>query len=223
MEQKRGVTMLKRIALLFAGLTIAHFGVTLFLQTNLGSDPFNVLVQGVSRHIGWSHGNTHILISIGIIVILLFVARSYVKIGTVICMVCGGPIIDFFTWLVGGAVNDALPFPVKLILLVAGCVILAFGMTIVIKSDAGTGPNDLVSVVISDKSGKKFSVVRILTDVSFVAAGFLLGGVFGLGTIICAFLVGIVAGKFMPVSQRIVEYFVAGQKKEREEGPVRAK
>ena len=40
-------------------------------------------------------------------------------------------------------------------MLVLGCIILAYGMTIVIKSDAGTGPNDLVAVVISDKTKKK--------------------------------------------------------------------
>ena len=52
-------------------------------------------------------------------------------------------------------ISDSLPFPFKIILLLAGCVILAFGMTVVIKSDAGTGPNDLVSVVISDITGKR--------------------------------------------------------------------
>lgn len=206
MEWNQPMIVFKRIALLFAGLVIAHFGVTLFLLTNLGSDPFNVLVQGISRQIGWSHGNTHILVNVCIIVILLLTARRYIKIGTVICMLCGGPIIDFFTWIMAETISDSLPFPFKIILLLAGCVILAFGMTVVIKSDAGTGPNDLVSVVISDITGKKFGGIRVLTDITFVAVGFLLGGVFGVGTVICAFLVGIVAGKFMPYSQKLVEY-----------------
>ena len=35
-----------RVLLLLCGLTIAHLGVTLFLQADLGSDPFNVLIQG---------------------------------------------------------------------------------------------------------------------------------------------------------------------------------
>ena len=84
-------------------------------------------------------------------------------------------------------------------------MILAYGMTIVIKSDAGTGPNDLVAIVISDKLHQKFSVVRIVVDVCFVAAGWLLGGTFGLGTIICAALVGPVAGLFLPRNERIIE------------------
>ena len=41
--------MAVRVVLLLLGLWIAHLGVTLFLQTNLGSDPFNVFVQGLFR------------------------------------------------------------------------------------------------------------------------------------------------------------------------------
>lgn len=199
----------KRIVLLVIGLTIAHLGVTLFIQSDLGADPFNVLVQGIYRSVpwpgalSWSHGRTHMLICFLIIGILLWADRSYVRIGTVICMILGGPIIDIFIGLLGGVINNTLPMPLRVLLLIAGCVILAFGMTIVIKSEAGTGPNDLVAIVISDKSGKPFGIIRILTDVSFVAVGFFLGGKLGAGTIICAFLVGPVAQKFMPYSEKI--------------------
>ena len=33
-----------RLVILFIGLTIAHLGVTLFLLSDLGTDPFNVLI-----------------------------------------------------------------------------------------------------------------------------------------------------------------------------------
>ena len=38
-----------RLLLLLMGLVIAHLGVTLFLLTELGADPFNVFVQGIFR------------------------------------------------------------------------------------------------------------------------------------------------------------------------------
>jgi len=47
--------------------------------------------------------------------------------------------------------------------------------------------------------------VRIIVDVCFVAVGWLLGGTFGIGTIICAALVGPVAGVFLPYNERIIE------------------
>lgn len=204
-----------RIVILLVGLTIAHLGVTLFLLSDLGSDPFNVLVQGVYRTLDrllhWSfltHGRTHVGISLLIVLILLVIDRSYIKIGTALCMLFGGPIIDFFTMLLSPALGSLSSFIPRVLMLVAGCVILAYGMTIVIRSDAGTGPNDLVALVISEKRSWKFSVVRIVVDAAFTLLGFLLGGIAGLGTLICMFLVGPVAGFFLPVNERLVERIV---------------
>ena len=194
-----------RILILMIGLSIAHLGVTLFLLSELGSDPFNVLIQGLFRTLSsltergfLTHGRVHIAVSLLIILILLLTDRSYIKIGTVLCMVCGGPIIDFFTLLLTPLFEKIGSLPLRILVLAVGCVILAYGMTIVIKSDAGTGPNDLVAIVISDKLHRKFSVVRIIVDVCFVTVGWLLGGTFGIGTIICA-------GFFLPHNQRIIE------------------
>ncbi len=90
-------------------------------------------------------------------------------------------------------------------MLVLGCIILAYGMTIVIKSEAGTGPNDLVAVVISDKTHGKFSIIRLLVDAVFTLMGFLFGGVVGAGTIVCVALVGPVAGYFLPINEKMIK------------------
>ena len=204
--------LLARVIILMIGLTIAHLGVTLFILADMGTDPFNVLVQGVFRTLsGWlqwpflTHGRTHVAMCLLIVLVLLAVDRSYIRIGTLLCMLFGGPIIDVFTVLLNPlfALGGGIVF--KLIMLVLGCVILAYGMTAVIRSQAGTGPNDLVAVVISDKSKKKFSIVRIVTDVAFVAIGFALGGSFGVGTLICAACVGPVAGIFLPINGRLID------------------
>ena len=201
---------LLRCALLFAGLVVAHLGVTLFLLADLGADPFNVLIQGLrllvikSGLLTPTHGTVHMAVCFLIVLILLLVDRRYVKLGTLVCMFCGGPIIDFFTWLLGGLGISGAGLPVKIPVLILGCAVLAFGMSIVIRSEAGTGPNDLVAVVISEKTKLRFGAVRIATDVAFVLAGYLLGGRFGIGTVICAFLVGPVAEFCMPFSGKLV-------------------
>lgn len=204
-----------RVIILLIGLTIAHLGVTLFLLADLGADPFNVLIQGLFRTIAeitgipWlTHGHTHMAVCFLIIIVLLIVDKSYIKIGTLLCMFCGGPIIDFFTWLFGSVIHSGNPFVIRILVLGIGCVILAYGMTIVIKSDSGTGPNDLVAIVISDKTKKPFGIMRIVVDVCFVAAGFVMGGVVGIGTIICAALVGPVAGIFLPINEKMVNIIV---------------
>ena len=75
--------LLLRVIILMIGLTIAHLGVTLFILADLGSDPFNVLVQGIFRTVGnllsWSfitHGKVHIVICFIIILALLIMIKA---------------------------------------------------------------------------------------------------------------------------------------------------
>lgn len=200
-----------RVVLLLIGLCIAHLGVTIFLQTELGSDPFNVFVQGLFRSVPWpawaamTHGRVHLLVSLLILLVLLMADRSYVGVGTVLCMALGGPIIDVYTLWLAPVIHGGLPLLWRLGLLVAGCLILAFGMTIVIRSQAGTGPNDLVAVALSDKLKKPFGPVRVAVDCAFAGIGLALGGVLGIGTVVCAFLVGPAAQLFFPVSEQICQ------------------
>ena len=209
MRQTHRAELAVRIALLLAGLTIAHLGVTLFLESDLGSDPFNVLVQGLYRSLPWpewmTHGRVHLLVCLLIVLVLLAAARTYVRVGTLLCMALGGPIIDLWTIPLAPLFPDTLALPWRLLALVLGCVILAFGMTVVIRSGAGTGPNDLVAVVLSDRTGKLFGPVRVAVDVLFALSGWLLGGVVGLGTLVCAGLVGPCAQIFLPVSGRLCD------------------
>ena len=196
-----------RLVFLFCGLTVAHLGVTLFLLANLGADPFNVFVQGLNHLMSGfnlTHGIIHMCISFIIILVLLVADKSYIKAGTIICMFCGSPVIDFFMWLLKGPEVESTGLVIKIPVLILGCVILAFGMTIVIRSEAGTGPNDLVAVVISEKGHFNFGLTRVITDSIFVLTGFMMGGKLGIGTIICAFLVGFVADFFMPYSQKFI-------------------
>ena len=111
---------------------------------------------------------------------------------------CGGAVLSF---CIAG----------RIMMCAIGCVILAYGMTTVIRSEAGTGPNDLVALVISEKTKWKFAIVRMAVDLLFLATGFLLGGKVGAGTVICMFLVGPVAGFFMPINARIINKIVGKQ------------
>lgn len=207
---------LLRLLILLCGLTFAHMGVSLFVLSDLGSDPFNVLVQGIFRTLSeatqWSiltHGRLHMTMCLLILVTLLFVDRSYIRIGTAVCMIAGGPIIDFFSGLLGGILNADSPMVIRVVSLVAGCFIMAYGMTVVMRADVGVGPNDLVAISISDKLHAKFPVVRVIVDVAFAGIGFALGGTLGVGTIICAFLVGPVAGIFLPINDKLVNGIVS--------------
>lgn len=198
-----------RLGLMLVGLTIAHLGVTLFILPALGSDPFTIFVQGWAHQTGLSVGTCHVAILCLLMAVMLATTKGYVLPGTVVCSFFGGPIIDLFSWLLRDFINPACPMLVRVLAMLAGCVVLAGGMALVIKSDAGTGANDLVAVILTDKLRRfQFRWVRIACDVFFAITGFLLGGVLHIGSLAAALLVGPFAQFFFPHVQRLVDAVV---------------
>ena len=51
-------------------------------------------------------------------------------------------------------------------------------------------------------------VVLLVVDAFFALIGFALGGVIGVGSIVCIALVGPVAGIFLPINERIIQRLV---------------
>ena len=196
----------KALAVLLAGLIIAHLGVTLFLLSELGTDTFTVFVQGLSRMCGLTVGTMHVIVLCILMAVMLLTTKGYIKPGTVVCAFCGGPIIDLFTWLLGDYINTDAGMAVRIISLILGCVILSAGMSIVINSRAGTGPNDLVAVILSDKiESVQFRWVRVGCDLFFVVLGFILGGTVGAGTVAAVFLTGPLVQFWLPKTKRAVQ------------------
>lgn len=194
---------------LFVGLTIAHLGVSLFLVSELGSDAFTVMIQGIARTLGLSIGTVHVIALILLMIVMVLTTKGYVKPGTVVCAFCGGWIIDLFLWMIGDKISSGSPMWIRILVMLAGCVILSFGMSIVIESNSGTGPNDLIAIILTDKLNQKWNVqfqyVRITCDICFAVIGFLLGGRLGIGTIAAAFLVGPAAQFFLPRSRKLIK------------------
>lgn len=193
---------------LFIGLTIAHLGVSLFLVSELGSDTFTVMIQGISLTAGLSIGTVHVVALILLMTVMLLTTKGYVKPGTVVCAFCGGWIIDFFLWVIGDKISASSPMWLRVIVMLAGVVVLSMGMSVVIESNSGTGPNDLIAIILTDKINEKkpvqFRVVRIMCDICFIVLGFLLGGKVGIGTVAAAFLVGPAVQFFLPKSRAVI-------------------
>lgn len=190
---------------LLIGLAIAHLGVTLFLLSDLGTDTFTVFIQGLARTVHLSVGTVHAIVLCILMVVMLATTKGYVMPGTVVCAVLGGPIIDLFTWMLGEWINKDAGMPLRIASMLIGCVILAMGMSIVINSHAGTGPNDLIAIILSDKIKRvEFRWVRVGCDLFFVLLGWILGGTVGAGTVVAVFLTGPLVQFWLPKTERLI-------------------
>lgn len=207
-------SLIKRLILFFVGMSIIQMGVALFLKTNIGSDPFTVFTQGLGFLLNITPGIANMIILSVLFCIILFVGRKYINIGTLICVVGVGPIIDLGVKVVSYFPVESCNVVVKALLVVLGCLIIAIGFSILSASDVGVAPNDIVPFIIREKTNFEYRWIRMGLDISFLAIGALLGGVFGIGTILAVLLTGPFIQFFLPHGEKFVNMIIGASSEE---------
>ncbi len=201
--------VLTRLFLFSIGVSIIAAGGSLFILSNTGSDPFNVFMQGVARILHISNGISCMGINAVYLVVIFIFARNYIRIGTIASIFICGPMIDLVSSLLSPYLSGQEALWIRIPVMLAGTIVLSFGLAMVMSADAGVAPNDLASIIISDKTHIAFRWVRIAVDSTLVLLGFLLGGVVGIGTIAGAVLTGPTAQFFSPfhlkLTRRVIQ------------------
>lgn len=217
---------IKRLILFFLGISVIQFGVAMFLETSIGSDPFTVFTEGLAKvlnktplantalveMIAGKHevtpGIANMIILIILFIIILLVDKKRIKIGTLICVVGVGPIIDLSMKVVSYFQIDTFPFLVRAVLVLVGCFIIAVGFSIASASNIGVAPNDIIPFIIQDKTKFQYRWIRISMDAILLVTGFLLGGTVGVGTIIAMLAIGPFIQLCLPYGEKVVNLVV---------------
>jgi len=185
---------LARLAISIVGIAIISLASALFFLTDLGADPYQVLCNAIHIQFGVTQGIANIILN-GIIVICIFMFfTKYINIAMVLSLLLSGFFVDGFVTVFESAVNQDLHIAIKVPIIVLGCVLLSLGVYLYTAPALGASPADSVGLIIAELIKKPYSRVRILTDVFYTAAGFLLGGKVGVTTIISVLLTGVMIG-----------------------------
>lgn len=203
----------KSILAAFAGVFLVGVGVAFNNCAGLGNDPVGIVYDGIRNAGGMSQeqlGMASNMVNIFLMVLLFFVGRSYVSIGTFVYLLPYGFCVDVGTFLYQRLVfSEGLGS--QIVFSIAGCLLLCLGVGIYITVDIGVDPFTGVVLVIRDKLKKEYRVVKIGFDLTMIILGTALGGKLGAVTI----LTGLLAG---PVIQFFSEWLRKYWWKPKEEG-----
>ena len=195
---------LKRYLLFLAGLFINALGVSLVTKASLGTSPISSIPYVLSLHFPLTLGNFTILFSILLILLQLLILRKNFKPENILQIpvsIAFGYFIDLtmylFFWV------NPQNYAVKLLALLAGCIVLGFGVYMEVLADVVMLPGESFVRAIVQTWNTNFGTTKILFDSSMtVIAGVLSFLFFGKlngvreGTIIAALLVGFIARLF---------------------------
>ncbi|MEV4667342.1 YczE/YyaS/YitT family protein [Microbacterium sp. LWO12-1.2] len=192
MTRLAGRRMPRRIVQLLVGLFLYGIGIAFIVRAAIGAAPWDVLTQGIARHVPLTFGMITILVSV--VVLLLWIPlRQRPGVGTVLNALLVGPSADVGFLLIPE--TDSLWIRVPFF--VVGLLLLSAATGLYIGAAFGPGPRDGLMTGLHRRTGWAIWIVRTGLEVTVVAVGWVLGGNVGIGTVAFALLVGPMCQFFM--------------------------
>lgn len=194
----------KRYLVFLVGLFINALGVSLITLADLGTSPISSIPYVLSLNFSMTLGEFTIIFSMLMIVLQLIILRKNFKPEHFLQI----PISVLFGYFIDMTMAmmyfvDPQTYPGKLIALLAGCVILGFGVYLEVAANVAMLPGESFVRAVSSTWKTEFGTTKVAFDVSMtvIAAvlsfllAFQLDGVRE-GTVIAALLVGLIARAF---------------------------
>jgi uncharacterized membrane protein YczE len=159
-----------------------------------------VFAEGI--HIRWGFGIGWVIVITGVIVLLIWIPlRQKPGFGTVMNVLLLGPAME-----VGLVLIET---PASLVqrgfLFAAGLLMMGIASGLYIGARFGPGPRDGLMVGFNARFGWPMWAVRTVVEVTVLVIGWVLGGSFGVGTVIFALSIGTLAQRSIMVF-RVPDY-----------------
>lgn len=204
LKNSRTATTIYKIIGISLGLMIAAFGIALTYKSGIGTNPVATACDGLTKILPIDFGQANMLLNGTFLLLVVFVKRKEINIGTLIVVFTIGLYINVFINVLNSYNHlDSFQIPMNIL----GTAISSFGISIVVKIDFGIGPLELMTEIIIDKAKISYKSAKTLFDMTLLLIGITLGGVYGLGTIINVGLTGMFMQTYLELFNRQGAWF----------------
>ena len=186
LQSQKNDKLLKRILIIIVGSIIAAYGITLALYAGFGGATLAVLWQGISKTFHISIGMASFVVALVMILFAVIYDRKQIYIGTVLYQIVYSLCVDLFANL---HIYSRYMW-INFFIMLAGVILFAAGTGLYASTSLGRGSYEAVTFALAEKNNWQVKIVRMILDVVMVVTGVLLGGSFGVCTIVTIIVSG---------------------------------
>lgn len=177
---------IKKIIIIVVGSIVAAYGITLALYAGFGGATLAVLWQGISKTFHISIGTSSMIVGIIMIIFVFFYDKSQIQIGTILYQIVYSICVDLFM----NVHIYSKYIWVNILIMLLGVILFAIGTGVYAAASLGRGSYEALTFSLAEKNGWQVKVVRIVLDIIMVIVGVMLGGRFGICTIVTIVISG---------------------------------
>ena len=192
-------------AALIIGVVLVGVGLGMMIDGGFGVAPPDALFTALSRVSGLTVGTILLLVSV-LMVLMSWALGLKPAIGTLISFVGIAVVVDLTRMLL--AVVDAPEWVVgwRIVLWIVGLLLFCSGILGIFSSDLGASPYDQVVRSISFRTGRSLGFARLAVDAIALLTAIILGGSWGIGTVIILIAIPIALNRVLPHIKRHVHH-----------------
>lgn len=192
-------------AALLVGVVLVGIGLGMMIDADFGVAPADALFTALSRTSGLTVGTILVLASI-LMVLMSWALGLKPAIGTLISFVGIAVVVDLTRLLL--AVVDAPDAAIgpRIALWIAGLLFFCAGVMGIFSSDLGASPYDQVVRAIAFRTGRSLGFARLAVDAIALLGAIVLGGSWGVGTVIILIAVPLALNRVLPHVKRHVHH-----------------
>lgn len=203
MKQNNVTTVVvKSAGVLFCALLMG-FGISMFYTSGLGSDPISTFIEAIAVIFGLQSGTASILVNLIVVAIFFFIRRRLINIGTFIQTFCVGTGINLGMGFWHGIWPESAGLVANIAISIIGAVLIGVSIALYLPLDIGASPNDILVLTTCDVIHKSYKWGFYTVYAIFLTTGILLGGVWGVGTIIAMVVTGLVTDLLLPPVRKL--------------------
>ena len=195
-----------RLPIYLTGCVCFSLGVKLFIDASLGVDPFHAMTLGLVEVVAVPSlqvGFFDAMVTLALLLLWMTWNKRLPPVSTFITMVLIGVLIDLWNWLGIDAVTGSLG--TRVLPMLVGLVLNAYGSALIIMSGIGIRVVDLVALTLVSRLGWRFYQAKLSLEAGFLAIGFVLGGPVGVAALAFVLVVGPFVEPLIWVNQRFLK------------------
>lgn len=181
---------IRRFVVMSIGLIIMGLGIALFKISLMGNDPSTAMVMAIGDQIGIPFSVVLLVANAIWFLAEILWGRVYIGIGTFANWFGVGSLAALWINLIDDFVDVSGSVPGRIVVMIIGILILSLAASMYQTSNMGIAPYDVLSIILADKLPIPYFWCRIFTDSVAAVIAYFLGGLIGLGTLVCALGLG---------------------------------